>query len=288
MPRLLALAAACALATAAGAQEVPLLWQVTDDRGHAMWLVGSMHALTPADSVLHPATAAAYEAARVVAFEVDPATMDADVQRLMMRHALDARRLHDALPPATYAALAARLAPLGMTPDRLEGLRPWAIALLVGEAATARVGLEAVLGLDARLHARAVADGKPVAALETVAEQMAALASGTDAEHLAALDETLASFDRLADDLDALLAAWRLGDAPALARIVKAGAAGGPALKRMLTVRNRAWMVPLERLLADGQPALVVVGAAHLVGPDSLPALLAARGHTVVRVEGGG
>ena len=40
-------------------------------------------------------------------------------------------------------------------------------------------------------------------------------------------------------------------------------------------------MPQIEQLLSRTQPAFVVVGAAHLVGPDGLLALLAAKGYRV-------
>lgn len=275
---------ALAAALPAAAQTTPLLWRV-DDADSRVWLLGSVHALTVADSVLHPATEAAYAAAQVVAFEVDPATMAAEAQRLFPRVAADGRPLREVLPERVYAALGARLATLGMAPADVDGLRPWVIAMMLAEAATAGTGLSAAWGVDLRLHARTRADGKETAALETVADQFAALAAGSDAEHVAALAEALDGYDRLAAEAHALVDAWRAGDAGALVRAVK-GREGASALKRVLTRRNRAWVAPVEALLArEGADVLVVVGAAHLVGPDSLVALLAARGHDVVRVE---
>ena len=52
----------------------------------------------------------------------------------------------------------------------------------------------------------------------------------------------------------------------------------------LVTERNAAWTVELERMLGDGRKYLVVVGALHLVGRDSVIDRLTARGHRVVRV----
>lgn len=282
--RLALLLAALLAAPVAGAQARPLLWTLADADSR-VWLLGSFHALSEADHPLHPAVLAAYDSAEVVAFEIDPATMDGEMLLLMPRYAFTDRPLRALLPDSTYRALAQYLRTRGLSPADFDGMRPWAVAAGVAELSAARSGLDARWGVDATLHDRAVADGKPTAALETAEDQLAALAGGSDAEHAAALAETLAALPRAADDLAVLVGAWRAGDADALARLLKAGISGDPG-KRLLTTRNRAWVAPVEALLArEGEDVLIVVGAGHLVGPDSLPALLAARGYAVTRVE---
>jgi uncharacterized protein YbaP (TraB family) len=51
--------------------------------------------------------------------------------------------------------------------------------------------------------------------------------------------------------------------------------------QRLLVDRNRNWLPKIEALFARRGRALVVVGAAHLVGPDGVVAMLKAKGYTV-------
>jgi uncharacterized protein YbaP (TraB family) len=51
--------------------------------------------------------------------------------------------------------------------------------------------------------------------------------------------------------------------------------------QRLLVERNRNWMPKIEALFARRGKTLVVVGAAHLLGPDGLIAMLKAKGYTV-------
>ena len=48
--------------------------------------------------------------------------------------------------------------------------------------------------------------------------------------------------------------------------------------QRLLVERNRNWLPKIEALFARHGPAFVVVGAAHLVGPDGLLAMLRGQG----------
>ncbi len=57
-----------------------------------------------------------------------------------------------------------------------------------------------------------------------------------------------------------------------------------PGVYRTLVVdRNRRWADQIQQLLGDDKRIFIVVGVGHLVGPDSVPALLRARG---IKVEG--
>jgi len=76
---------------------------------------------------------------------------------------------------------------------------------------------------------------------------------------------------------------WMAGDAPGIVRealdpMIKAS----PGVYRSLVVaRNHRWVDAItDRLNGQGE-AVMVVGVGHLVGPDSVPALLRARGVSV-------
>jgi len=53
--------------------------------------------------------------------------------------------------------------------------------------------------------------------------------------------------------------------------------------EELVFARNAKWIPELEQILGDD--VLVVVGADHLIGPRGVPALLAARGYHVPRIE---
>ena len=51
--------------------------------------------------------------------------------------------------------------------------------------------------------------------------------------------------------------------------------------ERLIVMRNRAWAQVLSARLRRAGALVVVAGVGHMVGPDSLPALLRARGFSV-------
>jgi uncharacterized protein YbaP (TraB family) len=83
-----------------------------------------------------------------------------------------------------------------------------------------------------------------------------------------------------------MAAAWRAGELEELGDELLEEFEDFPGLyETLVTERNAVWAEALERMLRDGRRHLVVVGALHLVGNDSLIELLTERGHAVERVD---
>jgi uncharacterized protein YbaP (TraB family) len=83
-------------------------------------------------------------------------------------------------------------------------------------------------------------------------------------------------------NLSTLTKAWQTGDAPTVERIVLQDMKKEPAIyQRLLVARNRNWLPQLEALFNRSGRAFVVVGAAHLIGPDGLIAMLQAKGYVL-------
>ena len=84
------------------------------------------------------------------------------------------------------------------------------------------------------------------------------------------------------EELESMLTAWRTGDTDKLEALLTAEFDKFPELYKPLTEdRNRAWMGKLVDLLDEDDDYLVVVGALHLVGHNSVVDLLRERGDEV-------
>ena len=236
--------------------------------------------------------AQAFADAEALAFEVDldlaPAAAAAAVSRAL---ATDGQTLSKRLGPPDAVRLRTRLRHVGLDPDAAEAFEPWFVALLIGNAAGGATDYSAAAGVDAQLFARAGVEGKARLGLETVDDQIGALDGLPMKDQLALLRSAIADGED-GDGLAGLVAAWRAGDADALAALIADGLGTTVALRRrVLTDRNARWVPQIEAFLgrtdADGLPedVLVVVGAGHLVGPGSVVEMLRARGLDVVRVD---
>lgn len=270
---------------------VPLLWKVSDG-DNALYLLGSFHLLRPEDYPLDPRTAAAFDDAERLVFELSPAELDGGAvagQMLQAARRSDGRRLQDTLPPATWARLQDWATRNAMPVDRLQGFEAWYVGLLVSLREMQRQGLDPALGLDRHFAGRATAAGKDVEGLETGAAQIALFDGMDAAQQVQALEEALQSPEELERSVRELHGLWRAGDGRGLYE------GSGARLReqypdlyeRINADRNRAWLTRLQALLDEGghdQDALVVVGAMHLLGDDGVVALLRAEGYDVERL----
>jgi len=254
-------------------------------KGGAIYLVGSVHVLTPDFYPLDPALEAAYKDSDLLVEEVDmaelldPASQMAALSRGMLT---GDQTLDKLLSPATLALVKKATGDLGAAGGPLMRFKPWMLAIALQGFELQKVGFDPELGLDKHFYDRAKEQGKAVQGLETAEYQISRFDTMTMEQQDRMLAQTLKELDTEIASVGKLTAAWKSGDAPAVERIVLADLKSDPQMyQRLLVERNKNWLPKIEALFAGRGRALVVVGAAHLVGPDGVLAMLKAKGYTV-------
>lgn len=255
---------------------------------NTVFLAGSIHLLPAAAATLPPQFEQAYAEAESLVMELAPEESDpARIGAVMLdkgRFAAQAG-LAEAVGSARWQRLQPWLQRHGLPPALVEGFEPWALALVLSSAEFARLGLAPDAGVEAQLRARAGADGKPIAGLETVEYQLGLFDTLPPAAQLQLLDGTLEELADADADLARLLTAWRRGDDATLEALLAEAYAGMPELYEALVQRRNAeWVPRLRALLGQRDDVLVVVGALHLVGDRGLVALLEREGLDVRRL----
>jgi uncharacterized protein YbaP (TraB family) len=283
---LAALAALAAPATTAGERNV--LWSVRGQH-NTVYLFGSIHLLRPGDVGLPRAAENAYAEAEQLVMEIDmddPAIAHPTAMALQMQRSAqlpDGQSLRTVLGD-DYASIASRAREAGLDLAALDGFAPWLVATILLQLEMTRRGFVAEHGIEQQLAERAVTDGKPILGLETPAQQFAVLAGLSLAEQKRFLLMTMEESAHADARLEHLLVAWRTGDTAALADVLSEEFDAFPELYRPLTEdRNRAWIGQLAELLDDRDDYLVVVGALHLVGRNSVVEMLQRRGYSVTQ-----
>lgn len=287
-PRYARLLVAALVAVAAAAPRAAghsFLWKATGPDHHAVYLVGSVHLLRKDFYPLSPALETAFRDSDLLVEEADLGEMlGAQAQMEMLARGLlaDGRTLDQVISPATYALVRARAGTVGLPTAAVSRFKPWMAALTLLALEWQKAGFDPELGLDKHFYDLAAATKKPVQGLETVDYQLSRFDEMPPDQQEKMLTDTLEELDAEKGNVTTLAEAWKAGDAPTVERLVVSDVKQDPAMyQRLLVERNRNWLPKLLALFARPGRAFVVVGAAHLVGPDGLLAMLRARGYTI-------
>ena len=288
---LLALAIAAATAASIAAQpraaERSFIWKATSQQPGAVYLVGSVHMLTKDFYPLAPALEAAFKDSNLLVEEVDLAEMlspTAQFSLLAKGMLPNGQSIDKVVSPKTMALVSSRLDALGMPLAALQQFKPWFLAMTLMAVEWQKAGFDASLGLDKHFYDRAQTEGKAVQGLETTEYQISRFDGMTMSQQDHFLAESLKDLDSEKASVVKLADAWKAGDLPTVERFVLQDLKDDPEMyQRLLVDRNRNWLPKIEALFARPGRAFVVVGAAHLVGPDGLLAMLKAKGIRVVQ-----
>jgi len=241
---------------------------------NTVYLAGSIHLLRGTDAALPPAFGRAYAGAARLVMEIDLGKLDSEeLASSMLQHGMlpEGSTLRDVIGAARYRRVSAAAAQLGVPAAQLERETPWMAALMLTELEYLRLGFDPEQGVEQQLLRRALGDHKPTSGLESLADELAVFEALSPAEQARFLDMVVDDLDDAGSDTDAVLAAWRQGDAARLAALLAREYRSFPALYRALvTERNRHWLPEIELLLRGEEDCLVVVGALHLVGAGGL------------------
>lgn len=180
---------------------------------------------------------------------------------------------------------AARLA--GATAAQLNFYRPWFAALTISNAAITRAGYDPSSGVDSRIEAAFRAREIKPRGLETAEMQIKVFAGMTPEQELRYLRDTIEEYENAPTELDKMVEQWASADLAGLeALFVTEMKNEEPDLyAALLTNRNASWVGQIEQILAGKGVSFMAVGAGHLIGPDSVIAMLAARGIKAERVQ---
>jgi hypothetical protein len=284
--RALVLTAALGGAASATAEALPL-WVVEGISSH-VYILGSIHVLRPGDA-LPQGVIDAYRSADVVVMEMDldhadPMAVAQTTQELGIDP--NGKSLEELLGAADYAVAARKANALGLDLAMLRPFEPWLAALTIEQLRLQQLGLDPNYGVEQQLLQKAREDHKEVRGLETLEEQLGTLAGLSPKAQRAFLMQTLDEAQSMDKEIGEIVAAWRTGNTPVLEKDFLAELQGEPEIyQRVVLQRNRNWVRQIAPLTREHRNVLIVVGAMHLVGRDSVIQLLAASGIRTHQVQ---
>ena len=260
----------------------PVTMWLVEGESNRIYILGSVHLLRREDHPLPAALDQAYDDAEALIMELDmddldPALIQTSTNRLGMIQ--DERTLRDYMGDSLYQQAASAASELDIPFDMLSKTEPWYAAITIEQLVLLRIGFNPLYGVEMHLTMKAAQDGKSIAGLESIDEQLAFLDDlSVDAQN-DLLMQTLAEGNDIAGLMDDMIRAWREGDVAYMEENMLQDMAQYPELYKAIVVdRNTHWVSEIEELLDDADDYLIVVGALHLIGKDGVPALLSKRG----------
>lgn len=263
------------------------IWRVSGTGVEPSYLMGSVHVGYPELYPMPAIVREAYARSEILVVEADilaaPAEMAAKTAALGLYP--KGQRLQDALGPEQWQAVAAAAEHVGLPLSALQGQKPWLAYSALTLSAARREGYHEAFGVDRHFLEKAHREGRAIRELEGLAHQLEVLAGIPEALQGEMLAHSARRMLGGESGIEVLMAAWREGDMPALQGLIEAEfpAELMPLYEVLVAERNRAMAERLDLWLAQGHSLFIVVGAAHVVGPVGLVALLRERGYRLER-----
>ena len=257
--------------------------------GNVTYIGGTCHLLRQSDHPLPAEYTTAYRASDLLVFETQLEQMQtAEFQQNLVKKAVytDGRTLDLVLSPSTYNRLADYCNQAGVPIAQLASFKPFMVILTLVGVELQKMGVSSQAGVDEHFFNKARADGKRTAGLESTQTQLDFLATMSDGIEDRFVTHGLKDLKRFSQLLDQLISVWREGDEAKLYRFfIKDMQNDFPNLyRRLVDDRNVAWLPQIRTLIKTPETEFVLVGVAHLVGPQGIIDQLKNQGMAVKKL----
>lgn len=275
------------LALASCASQKASVWEVSKD-GSTLYIGGTVHVLSESDYPLPAQYDKAFNNAELLVLETDMAALETpEFQREFMARGMytNGKTIQDVLSPETFANLEQHLRQRNLPIRHFMVMKPGMLSVTLSMLEMKRLGITAE-GVDQHYADKAVATNMPQQFLETPQQQLAFIVEMGKDNPSKLIARTLEDTKELTSVMELIVSYWRKGDMQALDKIAIADFKTDypKVYQRILLDRNNDWIPKIEALLATPEKEIVLVGALHLAGADSVLAKLKAKGYRVEKL----
>ena len=268
----------------------PAMWQLSDD-DTVVYLFGTVHVLSPDTVWKTDYLEQALRETNITYLEADVSSPEAmtEMQQAIGLYGLNLSglSLSSTLGEPLAQQFSSAAENLGVPMEQLEPLKPWLASLTLMVTAMHKMGLSENSGADMAIENIARAEQDEIRFLESGTSQIVAMASLDEAEDYAFLKDMLAQLQDFEREMYSMIDVWQKGDTQALyAQLVEdLKDISEQGYELLIVKRNENWVEQITKLMAGEGNYFIAVGAGHLVGDESVVAMLKAKGFNVERVQ---
>jgi len=280
----------------------PLLYRVTDAKGHQIWLFGSIHVGILTMTELPPYVMNAYKNASALAVEVD--ILEAQKDEPIMTDALsrllytDGSTIRDHISEELYQEAVAIFRLHQIYNSALDRYMPAFWSNLIDSFLTENDQISSNYGVDLTLLQKAKADYKTIISIESLVSQYQMMGDWSAELQESLLFSSVINYKNpvaATYQLEQMLYAWCTGDATLLRDLCSNDIEDLEGIdkqiyeeytKTMMTDRDAKMTAFARDCLAEGKEVFICVGAAHVIGENGIVVRLIAEGYTVEAIQG--
>ncbi len=277
-------------ASAIASSYQPFMWKV-QNQGATVYLVGSIHALTPDFYPLPEAYQKAFASADRLAVELDPENLDPYQSSRLVQSKMWLPKgitLDQYLTQPQQQKLKDFAEENGSDYQRLLHIRPWMLVEQLTQAQLKDSEYQADYGIDLHFLKQAKEKGLPILEIESLTQQISAIADAPFRAQLAMLTTSLEQMEDK-DYMAQMTEYWRQANPDGLYQFVYQDVLDTPQLKPMMEAlldhRNQRMADVISIYLGQSpnssSTTFVVIGALHLSGPKSVVYELEQKGYRV-------
>lgn len=276
----------------------PFLWRIDGKGDQAFdvkqWLFGTMHLGDERLVTLPDSVEKALESADAIYCELEMDKMEQQQLRLVRKMVLPkGQTLRDRLPKDLYERLSDYVRGRGSNMLALKRMRIWAVNLNLALMDAVKEGM--TKSLDVMIYKDAKAEDKEVGGLETMEEQLAAMADMSEEDHIKVLDQTLNYLEKLAAKetsyVRTMLEVYLTGDEARLMAMARESMGDDEELvkrfmKPILVDRNVRMADRMAKMMSEHpeKSYFFAVGAMHYPGKNGIVDLLRRKGYRIQRI----
>ncbi|TRY30217.1 TraB/GumN family protein [Aliiglaciecola sp. M165] len=263
------------------------VWKVSKGQDQ-IYVGGTIHLLSQNDYPLPEKYEQAYKMSDTLVFETDIAKMNSpEFQQVSMQYMFlpGGKTVKELISAETFAQLETHLAARNIPVQNFLPFLPSFLAITLTVIELQMMGINSA-GVDMYFATKGIGDGKANQWFEEPEEQLSLLAKMGEGQEDAMIKYTLKDISTVQEMMPKMITAWREGDSQALADIGLTDMMNDypQVYNDLLVQRNKNWLPKLEALFGNENKEFVLVGALHLVGKDSVLAMLESKGYKVEKM----